>query len=137
MYLLTRPHRHRRQLLVRMFLGLGAASVPSWVKTNLAQAQQASGPELDLPFGALGAQDFGPLVQHVVEDDLGLVNHQLFAPADFQVRLVLRAGINPITKTASGTTGHVNPDGGAVYPSRACKFGMCPTSLRTPCGARI
>jgi hypothetical protein len=104
----------RRNLLRSVFLGLGAASLPTWV-VKAAHAQQMGGTELDIPFGPLGAQDFGELVEQVVEDDLTAVNHQLFAPAGFGVRVVMRAGINPVTKTAEGTTGHVDPDGGAVY----------------------
>jgi hypothetical protein len=75
----------RRKLLRGIFLGLGAASIPTWV-VKAAHAQQAGGPELDIPFGPLGAQDFGELVQQVVEDDLTTVNHQLFAPEGFPVR---------------------------------------------------
>ena len=44
------------------------------------------------------------------------VNHQLFSPAGFSARVVMRAGVNPITLNAAGTLGHTNPDGGAVYP---------------------
>jgi hypothetical protein len=61
----------RRNLLRGLFLGLGAASVPAWVlKSSVARAAAPGGPELDIPFGPLGAQDFGPLVKKVVEDDL-------------------------------------------------------------------
>ncbi len=103
-------------MLRGVFLGLGAASLPCWAVKN-ALAQTAGGPELEIPFGPLGAQDFGPLVEQVVDDDLTAVNHQLFAPEGFAVRVVMRAGINPVALTASGTLGHVNPDGGAVYPA--------------------
>src|SRR5262245_47468625 len=107
----------RRNVLRGLFLGLGAASLPSWVlKAAVARAQAAGGPELDIPLGPLAAQDFGPLVQKVVTDNLTGVNHLLFAPADFDVRLVMRFGVNPVTLDATGTLGHVNPDGGAVYP---------------------
>ena len=106
----------RRNMLRSVFLGLGAASLPSWVlKAAIAEAQ-AGGAEMTIPFGPLGAQDFGALVQQVVTDNLTNVNHQLFAPAGFNVRVIMRAGVNPITLTASGTLGHVNPDGGAVFP---------------------
>ena len=104
----------RRNLLRSVFLGLGAASLPSWVARS-AQAQQAGGAELDIPFGPLGAQDFGPLVEQLVVDDLPAVNHQLFAPEGFSARVVMRAGVNPVTKTAAGTLGHIDPDGGAVF----------------------
>jgi uncharacterized protein len=111
---LTDPDISRRSLLRSVFLGLGAASLPTWV-VKAAHAQQMGGTELDIPFGPLGAQDFGELVAQVVEDDLVSVNHQLFAPEGFGVRVVMRAGINPVTKTAEGTMGHNKPDGGAVY----------------------
>lgn len=109
-------HMNRRNLLRSVFLGLGAASLPSWV-VGRAHAQTASGSELDLPLGPLGAQDFGPLVAQAVGDHLNTVNHQLFAPEGFDVRVVMRAGVNPVTLTASGTLGHNAPDGGAVYPA--------------------
>jgi uncharacterized protein len=107
----------RRSMLRGIFLGLGAASLPPWVLKSVAHAQQAGGTELDIPFGPLGAQDFGELVQQLVTDDLGTVDHQLFAPVGFDVRVVMRAGVNPVSKTATGTLGHVDPDGGAVYPT--------------------
>src|SRR5262245_45255446 len=73
----------RRSMLRGVFLGLGAASLPSWVlETAVARAQQAGGAQLDIPFGPLGGQDFGELVQKAVADDLA-VNHQLFAPEGF------------------------------------------------------
>lgn len=104
----------RRNLLRSLFLGLGAANLPTWV-VKAAHAQQMGGIELDIPFGPLGAQDFGKLVAQVVEDDLTTVNHQVFAPEGFGVRVVMRAGVNPVTKAAEGTAGHSRPDGGAVY----------------------
>lgn len=106
----------RRKLLRSLFLGLGAAALPTWVvKKAHAQSDELGGPELEMPFGPLGAQDYGPLVQQVVTDNLTGVNHQLYAPAGFDVRVVMRAGVNPVTNTVAGTLGHVNPDGGAVY----------------------
>jgi hypothetical protein len=106
----------RRNLLRGLFLGLGAASVPAWVlESSAARAAAPGGPELDIPFGPLGAQDFGPLVKKVVEDDLTSIDHQLFAPEGFDVRVVMREGVNPVTKLASGIEGHIDPDGGAVY----------------------
>jgi hypothetical protein len=108
----------RRTVLRSLFLGLGAASLPSWILQHaVARAQAAGGPELEIPLGPLGAQDFGPLVQTVVGDNLPGVNHQLYAPAGFSVRVVMRAGVNPVTLGTTGTLGHVNPDGGAVFPS--------------------
>jgi hypothetical protein len=53
----------RRSMLRGVFMGLGAASLPSWVlKGAVARAQQAGGTQLDIPLGPLGGQDFGPLV---------------------------------------------------------------------------
>src|SRR5262245_41088623 len=107
----------RRSMLRGLFLGLGAASLPSWVlRQAVAHAQAAGGPEIDIPLGPLGAQDFGPLEQKAVQDHLTGVNHLLFAPVGFDVRVVMRSGVNPITLDTTGTVGHVNPDGGAVYP---------------------
>ncbi len=123
----------RRSLLRSLFLGLGAASIPTWV-VRAARAEQAGGAELDIPFGPLGAQDFGELVQQVVADDLGSVNHQLFAPAGFDVRVVMRAGVNPVTKAAAGTLGHVNPDGGAVYTTEDGGWVYVSNSETTPGG---
>jgi hypothetical protein len=52
-----------------------------------------------------------------VEDELSGVDHQLYAPAGCHVRVVLRAGVSPISRSPSEIVGHVYPDGGAVYPS--------------------
>jgi uncharacterized protein len=105
----------RRSMLRNVFLGLGAAGLPTWVLNEGVAEAQASAGELAIPLGPLGAQDFGSLVEQVVGDNLP-VNHQLFAPAGFNARVVMRAGVNPITLNTAGTVGHVNPDGGAVYP---------------------
>lgn len=110
----TRHDISRRNVLRGLFFGLGAASLPTWAIEN-AMAQTAGGLELDIPFGPLGAQDFGPLVEKSVLDNLTSVNHQLFAPEGFDVRVVMRAGVNPVTLDTSGTVGHNRPDGGAVY----------------------
>lgn len=113
---ITNADISRRNMLRGLFMGLGAASLPSWILQDaVARALVPGGSEMDIPFGPLGGQDFGPLVQQVVVDDLTSVNHQLFAPVGFNVRVVMRAGVNPVTKTAAGTLGHVNPDGGALY----------------------
>jgi hypothetical protein len=106
----------RRRLLRGIFLGLSAPNLPSWIlEPTVARAQELGGPELAMPFGPLAAQDYGPLVAQLVEDDLMAVDHQLYAPADFRVRVIMRAGVNPLTKTTAGTTGHTAPDGGAVF----------------------
>lgn len=109
---LTTHDISRRNLLRGLFLGLGAASLPAWVKEAHAQA---GGLELVIPFGPLGAQDFGPLEKKVVQDDLITIDHQLYAPVGFDVRVVMRFGINPLTLDTTGTLGHQNPDGGAVF----------------------
>lgn len=103
----------RRSLLRSMFMGLGAASLPAWVVQNAAAQSGVS--ELDVPIGPLGAQDYGPLVQKLVADDIAAVNHQMFAPEGFDIRVVMRQGINPITRTTVGTLGHIDPDGGGVF----------------------
>lgn len=104
----------RRNLLRSVFLGLSAASLPGFFSKD-ALAQFAGGQEIDIPLGPLGGQNYGPLVQQVVQDNLTNVNHQLFAPAGFNVRVVMRAGVNPVSLTATGVLGHVNPDGGGVF----------------------
>lgn len=104
----------RRNVLRGLFWGLGAASVPHWALKQ-AHAQATGGLELQVPFGPLGAQDFGPLELKTVTDDLTSVSHQLYAPAGFDVRVVMRFGVNPLTLDATGTLGHQNPDGGAVF----------------------
>lgn len=109
---LTTHDISRRNLLRGVFLGLGTASLPTWIKEAHAQA---GGLELAIPFGPLGAQDFGPLEKKVVQDDLITIDHQLYAPVGFDVRVVMRYGVNPLTLDTSGTLGHQNPDGGAVY----------------------
>lgn len=109
------PHDiSRRNVLRGLFLGLGAASLPGWALEQ-AHAQTAGGLELQIPFGALGAQDFGPLELKTVVDDLTSVSHQLYAPVGFDVRVVMRFGVNPITLDTTGTLGHQNPDGGAIF----------------------
>lgn len=103
----------RRTMLRNVFLGLGAAGVPTWLLGE--GVAHAVGAELTIPLGPLGAQDFGPLVEQVVADNLP-VNHQLFSPVGFDARVVMRAAVNPVTLTGAGTLGHTNPDGGAVFP---------------------
>jgi uncharacterized protein len=104
----------RRNLLRNIFMGLGAAGIPAWVMES-AVAQTGSS-ELDIPLGPLGAQDFGPLELKTVVDNIPEVNHQLYAPAGFDVRVVMRQGINPVSLTNVGTLGHIDPDGGGVFP---------------------
>ena len=110
---LTSMELSRRSLLRSMFMGLGAASLPGWIVQNAVAQTGVS--ELDVPIGPLGAQDYGPLVQKLVADDITAVNHQMFAPEGFDIRVVMRQGINPITRTAVGTLGHIDPDGGGVF----------------------
>jgi len=132
---ITNADISRRNMLRGLFMGLGAASLPSWIlKDAVARAMVPGGSEMDIPFGPLGGQDFGTLIQQVVVDDLA-VNHQLFAPVGFNVRVVMRAGINPITKTAAGTLGHTRPDGGAVYLAPDGGWVYVSNSESTPGGA--
>jgi uncharacterized protein len=123
---------NRRSILRGLFLGLGAASVPAWMSRNAFA--QPGGPQLVIPPGPLGAQDYGPLVEQVVADNLPTVNHQVWAPAGFNVRVVMRAGINPVTQNLSGTLGHVNPDGGAVYMAADGGWVYVSNSETTPGG---
>lgn len=103
----------RRNVLRSIFMGLGATALPAWWSPDLFAA---GGPELDIPYGPLAAQDYGPLVLQTVGDNLPGVSHSLYAPAGFNVRVVARAGVNPVTKTAEGVLCHINCDGGAVFP---------------------
>ncbi|MCQ8103499.1 PhoX family protein [Methylomonas sp. SURF-2] len=107
----------RRTVLRGIFLGLGAASLPAWVvKDAIAQTQLVGGPELDIPYGPLGGQDFGPLELKTVGDNIASVNHQLYGPAGFDVRVVMRYNVNPVTLDDSRQPlGHIDPDGGAVF----------------------
>lgn len=107
------PDLNRRALLRSVFYGLGAASLPAWVIQDAVA--QAGGSELDIPLGPLGAQDFGPLELKDVADDVVGINHQLYAPAGFDVRVIMRQGFNPVSKTTEGVVGHIDPDGGAVF----------------------
>lgn len=110
---MARPDRSRRRLLRQLFHGLGAASLASFGAPR-AGAQDARG--LALPPGPLGALDYGPLVKAAVIDPFGGgIDHQLFAPAGFEVRVVMRHDRNPLDGSRRGTLGHLDPDGGAVF----------------------
>tara|TARA_R110000850_G_scaffold91742_14_gene194687 strand:+ start:41220 stop:43289 length:2070 start_codon:yes stop_codon:yes gene_type:complete len=104
---------NRRSLLRGVFMGLGATAIPTWMMQE-AMAQSGSS-EIDVPLGPLAAQDFGPLELKNVADDITTVNHQLYAPAGFDVRVIMRNGFNPVSKTTNGVVGHLDPDGGAVF----------------------
>jgi hypothetical protein len=133
---ITHADISRRSMLRGLFMGLGAASLPAWVmQSAVARASRFGDAELDIPLGPLGGQDFGALVQQAVVDDLVNVDHQLFAPVGFNVRVVMRAGINPITKTATGTLGHTRPDGGAIYSTPDGGWIYVSNSESTPGGA--
>lgn len=60
---------NRRSMLRNVFLGLGAAGLPTWVLKNGVAHAQAGGAELVIPLGPLGAQDYGPLVAQTVGDN--------------------------------------------------------------------
>ena len=121
----------RRRLLQGMFLGLGAAAMPEWIR----QAQAAGGgPELDLPSGPLaniGAVEKKTLTSGAIAgvDDL------VFAPAGFTVRCVARAGVNPVSNAVDANFNwHINPDGGAVFPAPDGGWVYTSNSETTPGG---
>ena len=104
----------RRTLLRGLFLGLGAAAMPAWIREARAAG---GGPELDLPSGPLaniGAVEAKTLSSGAIAG----IDDQVFAPPGFSMRCVARAGLNPLTGLADGFQWHVNPDGGAVFPSK-------------------
>ena len=106
---------HRRSVLRGLFLGLGAAALPGWMQSARAAG---GGPEIDIPTGPLA--NIGPVEKKTLTGGaLAGIDDQVFAPAGFNVRVVARAGVNPLTGTATGFTWHVNPDGGAVFPSKS------------------
>jgi len=109
------PQLSRRRVLQGVFLGLGAATLPAWVR----QARAAGGgAELDIPAGPLA--NIGPVeAKTLTSGAIAGVDDQVFAPAGFDVRCVARAGLNPVTGAAdTGYLWHINPDGGAVFPSK-------------------
>ncbi|MBR9814916.1 DUF839 domain-containing protein, partial [bacterium] len=79
----------------------------------------ASG-QLTIPAGPLA--NIGP-VQPVTltAGAIDGVDDEVTAPAGFDVRVVARQGLNPLTGQAdpNGFEWHIDPDGGAVYPATA------------------
>ena len=90
---------------------------PGWVLR--AHAQMASG-QLTIPAGPLA--NIGP-VQPVTltAGAIDGVDDEVTAPAGFDVRVVARQGLNPLTgqPDPNGFEWHIDPDGGAVYPATA------------------
>lgn len=104
----------RRSLLRAMFLGLGAAALPTWVRE--AQAQTAGGAEITIPSGPLA--NIGPLVpQPLTSGAIAGISDDINAPEGFTVRCVARAGLDPVAGRTGGTVWHNSPDGGAVFPA--------------------
>lgn len=108
----------RRTLFKSIFFGAAAASAPA----ALAQAVRAatkSGSELVLPVGPLS--QIPALEKRTLSSGaLPGVDDELLAPIGFDVRCVARHGLNPVTGAPDpdGYEWHVDPDGGAVYPSK-------------------
>ena len=104
-------------MLRSLFMGAGATMAPGWVLR--AHAQMASG-QLTIPAGPLA--NIGP-VQPVTltAGAIDGVDDEVTAPAGFDVRVVARQGLNPLTgqPDPNGFEWHIDPDGGAVYPATA------------------
>ncbi len=107
----------RRSVLKSIFFGAAAVSSPQ-VLISRARAQLSS--ELPIPSGPLANI---PDVEHktLTAGAIDGVDDEVFAPPGFDVRCVAREGLNPLTGEAApfGYQWHLDPDGGAVYPSAA------------------
>lgn len=119
----------RRTLLRAMFLGVGAAAAPAWVRR--AQAQMTGGAELSIPSGPLA--NIGPVeAKTLTSGAIAGVNDQVMAPAGFEVRCVARAGVSPVA--GGDYLWHINPDGGAVFPATDGGWVYTSNSETTPGG---
>ena len=130
----------RRQLMRSLFLGLGTVGSSAWLdscyifdtylgKDNDSQPQikhhqsilgrkTLDGQELMLPVGPLGK--IGPVeAKTLTSGGIVGVDEEVFAPVGFDVRVVARNGLNPITEKPdpNGFEWHQSPDGGAVFQS--------------------
>ncbi len=109
----------RRSILKSAFFGAAAVGAPSvWAQAGTGSRKAAA--ELYIPAGPLA--DIPELEKKTLTSGaIAGVDDEVFAPAGFEVRCVARHGINPVTGEADsdGYTWHVDPDGGAVYPSPA------------------
>ena len=127
----------RRTLLQRMFLGLGVVGSPALLTACGGSSSFGStddtpvggdptppaeppvgGPELTLPTGPLAG--IGPVEPKTMSSGgIDGIDEEMVAPAGFDVRVVARNGLNPLSgqPDATGFEWHVNPDGGAVFPS--------------------
>ena len=111
------PKVSRRTVLQAVFMGAAAASAPRWL-ASAAHAQAAG--SINLPTGPLA--NIGPLEKKSVGGfTIPGIDEQVYAPAGFEVRVVARAGLDPLINEASlsGYNWHIFPDGGAVFPSES------------------
>lgn len=122
---------NRRTVLQGVFLGLGVAAMPLWMRQAHAAA---GGAELDLPSGPLA--NIGPVeAKTLTSGAIAGVDDLVMAPAGFEVRCVARAGLNPVTGLADGGyLWHINPDGGAVFPAADGGWVYASNSESTPGG---
>lgn len=108
----------RRSILKSAFFGAAAAGAPkAWAQTLSGTRKAAA--ELYIPAGPL-ANILELEKKTLTFGAMDGVDDEVFAPAGFEVRCVARHGLNPVTgeADANGYTWHVDPDGGAVYPSK-------------------
>lgn len=106
----------RRKLLKSMFLGTAAVGIPGITALRARADEVASA--LPLPSGPLAN------IPEIVAKTLSSgaipgVDDEVWAPPGFEVRCVARQGLNPLTGQADpdGYEWHLDPDGGAVFPS--------------------
>ena len=111
-------HLSRRSLLRSLFLGAAAVHTSAWLPQRAHANTQAA--ELQLPSGPLA--NIGPLEKKTLTaGTLPGIDEELFAPAGFDVRVVARHGLDPLTGQSAADGGynwHRDPDGGAVFPSK-------------------
>lgn len=115
---LTAPHISRRTLLRGLFMGLGTVAAPAWMRAHAMDGMVPS--ELPIPSGPLA--DIPDVVaQTPTSGGIDGIDEQVFAPPGFDVRVVARQGLNPVSgqPDPDGYEWHIDPDGGAVFPSKA------------------
>lgn len=100
-----------------MFFGAAVAGSPHLLIAR-ARAQMTS--ELPIPDGPLAnipAVEKKTLTAGAIDG----IDDEVFAPPGFDVRAVARQGLNPLTgqPDPEGFEWHIDPDGGAVFPSKA------------------
>lgn len=108
-----RVDHRRRSMLQAMFLGAGALATGGlWPR---ARASSAGG-ELSLPVGPLAG--IGELRKATLTSGaIQGIDDEVWIPEGFSIRCVARAGTVPVVGPRGAYTWHVNPDGGAVFPS--------------------